>query len=131
MEYLFRGLRSDGKGWVYGDLMGGSLIFPQTNKSITDQGVDINDFLGVEVLPSTVGMWTGLTDKNKVKVFGGDRVIDNMGRIFIVIYHKKYLSFIFEYEKNRTQKKTYEEFIKCQLPIKVLGNIHTGGEDEK
>jgi uncharacterized phage protein (TIGR01671 family) len=81
-EILFRGLTAETKEWVFGDLVqwksrGICAILPQEG----DQWKNPFDF---EVLPETVGQFTGLTDDNGVKVFDGDEVDVSINGIHLV-----------------------------------------------
>jgi uncharacterized phage protein (TIGR01671 family) len=71
-EIEFRGLRKDGKGWVYGDL-----LRPHDGNSSTY--IMQRNGIEVEVLPETVGQFTGLKDKNDKKIFDGDIVEQVVG----------------------------------------------------
>lgn len=72
-RYLFRGKRIDNGEWVEGNLI--NKISPHEVENVFWCSL-IHDgaLTAVEVYPSTVGQWTGLVDKNGVRVFDGDVV---------------------------------------------------------
>lgn len=70
MRYKFRGKRLDGE-WVYGWSLGPNLIIPLDAKyTATSIGLVVHDKF--EVLPESVGQWTGLVDGHGKEIFEGD-----------------------------------------------------------
>lgn len=121
-EILFRGRRSWGnKEWVEGD------VFHEYNGYV---GIS-KKLLGIEmweVDPETVGQYTGLKDKNGVKIFEGDILSAHLDdgypeneTMLEVVWHNNGW-----YVKNG---KFFDDFDKgFEKYFEVIGNIHDNPE---
>lgn len=118
-EIIFRGKRKRGDGFVYGDL---SRRFSTTRITTLLDGTNYED---VEVIPETVGQYTGLKDKNGTMIFEGDLVRDHNG-IGVVKYSEKDCAFFVSYG-NGEAKWFYDYTLSGEREsIEVIGNIHEG-----
>lgn len=72
-EILFRGKRADNGEWVEGYLFStlNHIYIAYTGQYDDDLFVSPKNIF-IAVLPETVGQYTGLSDKNDVKIFEGD-----------------------------------------------------------
>lgn len=79
-DILFRGKRIDNGEWVEGYLVASrENTYPNGFEIITADGINYDEldnfepnFISDGVISETIGQWTGLVDKNAVKIFEGD-----------------------------------------------------------
>ena len=126
-EIKFRGLRKDGKGWVYGVPFhiyeeGKCFMINNCQSSTLEQ--DDTDFQGFEVVPSSVGQYIGREDSRGVKIYEGDKV-KYLGAKGHIIYVEELAMFMIKFYKPAVSSYAFDN---VDDYIKVIGNIHEGGD---
>ena len=97
-EILFKGFRTDGGGWIEGDLLKG---FAGDADSYTIRSHDLYR----EVYENSLGQYTGEIDSKGNKIFENDILINSKGNSFVVEF--KYHGF---YLVSMGDIKTYNKF---------------------
>lgn len=129
-EILFRGKRKDNDEWVQGDFCSPcNIVFLEHGYDPVLDKNDVpccNDF---EVIPETVGQYTGLKDKNGKKIFEGDVVNVNTNKDTLCHrYEGRHLVIRFD-EYHRFVASGRLEYPLCNhYEWEIIGNIHDNPE---
>lgn len=123
-EILFRGKRAENDEWVFGDLR--HIFYGECYPHIVDNSNGLNNSVcGLEVDPATVGQFTGLTDRNGVKIFEGDIV-------HVKAHSCSFTGYVIYWpEEARYACKTKSGIryaICARLEFEVVGNIYDNPE---
>lgn len=127
-EVIFRGKWTDNGEWIEGAYSPFHLNFGEREEKphiiIISDDEDI-DGLWCEVIPETVGQYTGLTDKNGVRIFEGDIVslVKHDGLIYKVVY----VPCRYELVNSKGVNCFVLDIYKSEN-IEVIGNIHDNPE---
>lgn len=123
-EILFRGKRYDDKNLILSD----SIM--QTSYGCVNLW---HEGKWIEVIPRTVGQYTGLKDKNGTKIFEGDIVQTNkfflsvgLNAKYVIEYDVKIACFIGTMQKGCV--KHFTTFQNDSDQFEVIGNIHDNPE---
>lgn len=116
-EILFRGKRKDNGEWITDSetyIRDGDGIW------LSDENLNV-----VQVIPETVGQFTGMTDKNGVKIFEGDivRFVSGGYSNFVILWdNKDALWFL------RAKNYTTDFYHHFSNEFEVIGNIYDNPE---
>lgn len=151
-EILFRGKRVDNGEWVEGNyykIPAPPVCFKEDLKTVRDKHYIIlenpnsypdwgmpRQMVQVEVIPETVGQFTGLTDKNGTKIFERDIIrewshwhknlsatVSDIGCYLVVCDYLGSLSL----KKNTSCGEVSTPLIRTSI-VEVIGNIHDNPE---
>lgn len=131
-EILFRGKRTENGEWIYGSLL---VDYPcckngvdETVKlySIHDFKTNEEEVKKVEVIPETVGQYTGLTDKNGKRIFEGDILNTTNSDYAIWCVDSINTAFCCN-QGNANYSCVLDEFMRFS-DVEVIGNIHDNPE---
>lgn len=119
-EIKFRGKDFLKEEWVYGDLV-------KTKNFVAIKKTNGDYFHPTQVLPNTVGQYTGLKDCNDKEIYEGDIVtIGNNLKAIVIWFNGS-----FRFQDALSSKATYLDdigVIMRDYDVQVIGNIHDNPE---
>ena len=140
-EVIFRGKRTDNGKWECGDLLSPNEFNAIPHIVYIDYLNEYGDIgeISTPVIPETVGQYTGLTDKNGVRIFEGDIVKGiaySVERIGVIVWIDEIASFGVRYFKS-VNSTAWENssILHCasmgktdEFAAEIIGNIHDNPE---
>jgi len=128
-DILFRGKRSDGE-WICGNY-----IYAPRNGDSYVYNICTNDapYDWYEIDTKTLGQYTGRKDKNGTKIFEGDIVKTEFGRLCIIVWFSSRVACGWDLEAIRTcENLLHDAPLKVHIfdedYLEVIGNIHDNPE---
>ena len=116
-EILYRGKRVDNGDWGYGyAVKGNDKKYQMFIAASIGVGFFTGGIIAYEVIPETVGQFTGLTDKNGKKIFEGDIVESPNGTQGVVEWQNAECAFLVNIGDD------WQTMDDC--PYEVVGNIY-------
>lgn len=132
-EILFRGKRFDNGEWETGSLLVERMNTSDQQEMIADKMTGYPTL----VLPETIGQYTGLTDKNGVRIFEGDVIRgrsvyigghSTSNRALVIYKAGMFLLSFGESEEECTAAQDVEFLGAWHGSVEIIGNIHDNPE---
>lgn len=126
-------------GYKNGDWIYGLLTRPYNERfeNLPAEMTDTSGISGIEVDYKSIGQFTGLTDKNGVKIFEGDivkGVVYSVTKIGVIVWIDEISSFGVRYAQNLTAWEN-SSVLRCvsigktdEFAAEVIGNIYDNPE---
>lgn len=125
-EMLFRGKRVDNGEWVFGYFWSNDVGNSFIRVTKENDEIVLKDY---EVIPETVGQYTGLTYKKGGKIFEGDIIRTNCNEIGVIRRgeYDVYSRYVFGGYYCVDKTSALIEWT-CSWHCEVIGNIHDNPE---
>ena len=125
-DILFRGKDVESGKWLYGWVFGekAKSIIELDTQYVSEEGVEA--YYTSVVIPETVGQYTGLDDKNSVKIFEGDIVREHVNDYTPIYQNGIYMAYNVD--------KINDPYVSTQFNViwrngcEVISNIHDNVE---
>ena len=129
-EPLYRGKRVDNDEWAYGGIVHQTDYYgDKVDRWFIIDGTETNDYsIGypIEVVPETVGQYTGLKDKNGKMIFEGD-IVRYGDTIHEVVFEQRNGTAYFGVVYSMIETLPFGHYQDLNQ-IEVIGNIHDNSE---
>ena len=127
-EIKFRAKSRYGGDWVYGALLKDNVFtYVLSGNPKVTMGLQVTKEVA-EVIPETVGQFTGRLDKNSREIYEGDIVRIEDSSNAIIEYSNLEAMFIFNFIG---KWKIYGTWNTARKYIEIIGNIHEGEQQDE